>query len=62
MMDSIKVVIPGRHEVANRESSKPVLVVTGFRVLGPLISGLPEISTLISQVGNSRLGSGLAPE
>jgi len=32
----MKVVIPGRHEVANRESSKPLSVVTGFRVLGPL--------------------------
>jgi hypothetical protein len=32
----MKVVIPGRHEVANRESNKLLPVVTGFRVLGPL--------------------------
>jgi hypothetical protein len=28
-------VIPGRHAVANPESSKPPPVITGFRVLGP---------------------------
>jgi hypothetical protein len=29
------LVIPGRHEVANPESSKAPPVVIGFRVLGP---------------------------
>jgi len=37
----MNVVIPGRHEVANPESSTPPPVITRFRALGP--SGLdPE--------------------
>ena len=37
----MKVVISGRHKVANWESSKRLSVVTGFRILGPLGLG-PE--------------------
>jgi len=32
----IHIVIPGRRAAANRESSNPRPVITGFRVLGPL--------------------------